>query len=92
MISLPQIVRRVEVPHRVQVSGRPAGSKPWISRSMWLVPRKVLNTSAIADVSVQCARGVFWVVGRGQERPPACLLDGSRVTVVVAGTGRSRRL
>jgi hypothetical protein len=31
--------------------------------------------------------GVFWVVGRGQERSPARLLDGSRVTVVVARYG-----
>ena len=64
--------------------GGPAGSNPWISRSIWFVPRKVLNTSAIADVIVPCAAGVFRVVGRGQERPPARLLDCRRITVVVA--------
>ena len=54
---------------------------------MWLVPKKVLNTSAIADVRVQCAERVFWVVGRGQERSPACLLDSRRVAVVITWHG-----
>src|SRR5438093_12882376 len=54
--------------------GGPAGSKPWRSRSIWFVPRKVR------------AR-VFRVVGRGEERPPAGLLDRRRVAVVVARYG-----
>ncbi len=39
--------------------GGPAGSNPWRSRLIWFVPRKVLNTSAIADVIVGCAPGFF---------------------------------
>ena len=40
---------------------------------MWLVPRKVLNTSAIADVSVQCAEGYSgWLGVVKSGRQPAC--------------------
>src|SRR6266498_1062535 len=56
--------------------GGPAGSNPWRSRLIWFVPRKVLNTSAIADVIVGCAPGYSgWLGVVRSGRQPVCAPD-----------------
>ena len=87
MTSLAEVIRHVEVPHRVQVPGRP-GRVEAVN-----IEVDVVGAEESPEHLGHCRRkravrgGVFRVVRRGQERPPARLLDSSRVTVVVTRHG-----
>src|SRR6266545_8033476 len=82
-----EVVRRVEVPYRVQVPRRPGRIEP-VDIEVDLV-----RTEEGAENLGHCRRDhavrgrVLRVVRRGQERPPARLLGRRRVTVVVARYG-----
>jgi hypothetical protein len=55
---------------------------PWTSRSIWFVPRKVLNSSVIAEVITGCAAGYSgWL---GVVRSGAIFVSSLLRTLLVA--------
>src|SRR6266511_5005740 len=82
-----EVVGHVEVPHGIQVPGRPGGVEAVdIEADLVRAEEGAEHLGHRGGDHAVCG-GVFRVVGRGQERPPAGLLDRRRVSVVVARYG-----
>jgi hypothetical protein len=82
-----EVIRHLEVPQRVHVSGRSGGVEP-VNINVDLVgTEKGAEYLGHRRRDIAVCGGVFRVVRRGQRRPPACLRDSSRVTVVITRHG-----
>ena len=84
---LTEVARRVVVPYCVQIPRWPTRVEP-VDIKVDLVRAEERPEHLGHCRRNRAVRGrVLWVVRRGQERPPARLLDGSWVTVVITRYG-----
>ena len=84
---LAEVISHIEVPYRVQVPGRSGGVEPVNIEVDFICSEEGAEHLGHRRRDKSMRGGIFRMVRRSEERPPARPLDGSRITIVITRHG-----